>query len=118
MEPQGVKVERQGEVLLVELLDEQILDELVINDVGEALFDLVTENSPVKMVLDFHRVRLLSSSMFGLLLRLHKRVALAHGSLKLCCLLPSLYETFALTKLNRAFDIHPDRQSALNSFSA
>jgi anti-sigma B factor antagonist len=51
------------------------------------------------------------------LIRLNKRVAEKGGDLKLCCVIPMLYEIFAITKINKLFEIYDDEQTAINSFA-
>jgi anti-sigma B factor antagonist len=111
-----VAVNQNGEVTEVELLDEEILDENTINDVAETLFAVVEDKAPVKLLLSFGRVKHLSSSALGTLIRLNKRIDESKGALKLCSIRASLYEVFVITKLNKLFDIYKDEDTALKSF--
>lgn len=110
-----IAVSREGSITIVELLDEEILEEATINDIAESLFSVVLENAPVRMVLCFGKVKHLSSSALGTLIRLNKRIDESGGTLKLCDIKPSLQEIFVITKLNRLFDIHENKEMALGS---
>jgi len=107
----------EGNVTVAELLDEEILDETTIAEVGEALFTVVEENPGLKLVVSFGRVKHLSSMALGILIRLGKRVEESRGSVKLCEIRASLHEIFVITKLNRLFEIYDTEEMAVNSFS-
>lgn len=112
-----VEIRQKGEIMVVELLDKEILDEVTINEIADSLFSVVAENASVKMVLSFARVKHLSSMALGTLIRLNKRVEEGGGVLKICEIAPSLYEIFAITKLNKLFDICESEETALASFN-
>jgi anti-sigma B factor antagonist len=119
-EPPGsprLTVTYQDDVAVVDLLDEEILDDMVIKSLTESLMAVAEENAPVKMLVSFARVKRLSSGALGALLRLHTRVKETRGTLKLCRIIPSLYEVFTITKLNQVFTIYADEKLALESFS-
>ena len=72
MEESRIKVSHNQGITVVELLDERVLDEVTINDITESLFLLVEDDAPIKMLLSFSKVKFLSSSMLGTLVRLNK----------------------------------------------
>jgi anti-sigma B factor antagonist len=51
-----------------------------------------------------------------MLIRLNKRVEENGGTLKLCQLRKSLYEIFAITKLDRLFESYDEKNTAISSF--
>ena len=108
----------QGAITVVELLDEDVLEEHVINEITEELFSVVVDGVRIRLVLSFARVKHLSSSALGALIRLNKRVAEVDGQLKLCDINPSLHEVFVITKLNKLFDICDTKEIAGSSFSS
>lgn len=112
-----IVVSRDGEVTIVELLDEEILEEVTINLVSDSLFSVVMENPGLKLLLCFSRVKHFSSSALGMLIRLNKRVEENGGQLKLCRIQPALYEIFVITKLNKLFDIYQEKNEALGDFA-
>ena len=118
MEANGARIEvvREDGITEVELLDEEILDEVDINKLAETLFSLVEEEQPIRMMLSFARVRHLSSSALGVLIRLHKRISESGGELRLCCIQATIYEIFKITKLNKVFEIYEDKGQAVRSF--
>ena len=111
-----IDVNIENGITAVYLLDEEILDEPTINDIADALFCVAEENKPTKMVLSFVKVKHLSSSALGTLIRLNKRIGESGGTLRLCEIKPSLYEVFVITKLNKLFDIYEDEATAISTF--
>jgi anti-sigma B factor antagonist len=112
-----IKVTQDNGVSIVELLDEEILDEGTISVISESLFAVVDDHAPVQLLLSFFRVKHLSSSALGTLIRLNKHIDETGGKLKLCEIKKNLYEIFSITKLNKLFDIYEDRDTALKSFT-
>ena len=116
MENPSIKVRHTRGVAVVELQPEDILDEDIIRDVDQSLFELVDRSAPVRMLLNFARVRRLSSDTLGTLIRLGKKINEKNGVLKLCCFGPNLYKMLEITKVDKIFEIYDDQETALNSF--
>ena len=68
------------------------------------------------MLLNFSNVEFLSSAALGKLITLDKKVKANAGRLKLSNIRPEIYEVFAITKLNKLFDIKDDEADALAAF--
>jgi anti-sigma B factor antagonist len=106
-----------GDVTVVRFKDHKIVEDLNIQELGHELFQLVEEDHFTKIVLNFSDVGFLSSAALGKLITLDKK-AKSHGSsLKLTNISPEIYEVFAITKLNRLFDIKEDEADAIAAFS-
>ena len=69
-----------------------------------------------KLVLNFSSVDFLSSAALGKLITLDKKMKAKSGKLKLCNIRPEIYEVFAITRLNRLFDIKDEEADALAAF--
>jgi anti-sigma B factor antagonist len=67
-------------------------------------------------VLNFSSVGFMSSAALGKLITLDKKVKAKGGVLKLCNIKPEIYEVFAITRLDRLFDIKKDESEALAAF--
>ena len=104
-----------GEVSVVQFKDRKILDESNIQEMGRELFELV-EMKREKVLLNFMNVEFLSSAALGKLITLDKKIKAAKGQLKLSNIRPEIYEVFAITRLNKLFDIHDDEADALATF--
>jgi anti-anti-sigma factor len=101
-------------VAVVRLAEETAWDEEAFGD----LFGRLAEDGRPRLLLDFSFVERLSSAEFAALLRLRRQVEAAGGRLVLCGLKAGLTGFFALTCLDRLFDIYPDEDDALTSLLA
>ena len=102
-----------GDVTVAKFTDKKILDEGNIQIIGSQLFALIEQDGRQKIVLDFSNVEYLSSAALGKLITMDKKVKAAKGKLRLCCIRPDIYEVFAITKLNKLFDMKDTLEAAL-----
>lgn len=114
--PKHVEVSEVGDVTVVRFTDRKILDETSIQELGQELFQLVEQEGRQKLVLNFTAVEFLSSAALGKLITLERKAKAHGGLLKLCHIRPEIYEVFAITKLNKLFDIKEDEADALAAF--
>src|SRR5262245_40433707 len=87
-----LEVQEIGDVTVVNFTLTKILDEQVIQAIGEQLYSLVDELGKTKVVLNFNKVEYLSSAALGKLITLHKKLAGAKGKLALCNIDPKIFE--------------------------
>ena len=111
-----LEVNEVGEVTVVHFRDQKIIEDLGIQELGQELFHLVEVDNRKKLVLNFSSVDFLSSAALGKLITLDKKIKARDGVLKLCNIRPEIYEVFAITRLNRLFDIKDDEADALAAF--
>jgi anti-sigma B factor antagonist len=111
-----MKIQREGEVAIVEFADRKILEELSIHEIGEELRKLAEGESQPRLLLDFSNVDHLASAALGMLITLHKKVQEQNGALKLSNINRQIFQVFKITRLNRVFDIYDDRSEALAAF--
>jgi len=109
-------VSEVGDVTVVRFRDPKIIEDINIQELGQEMFRLVEEDHREKLVLNFSSVNFLSSAALGKLITLDKKVKNHGGVLKLSNIRPEIYEVFAITKLNRLFDIKDDEADALAAF--
>ncbi len=111
-----IRVTNVGEITAIQFVDRKILDESNIQEMGRELFGLVDDEGCEKLLLNFSNVEFLSSAALGKLITMDKKVKAKSGALKLCNIRPEIYEVFAITRLNKLFDIHDDEADALATF--
>lgn len=99
-------------VTIVNFVDERIADPGRIEQLGQELLTLSNEQRP-QVVIDFSRVRFVSSLAINKLLVLEKRIRQRGGQLRLAELEPEVQEVFGITRLNDVFQIHEARQDAV-----
>ena len=109
-------VNEVGDVTVVRFRDRKIIDDINIQELGQELFRLIETDNRRKLLLNFSSVDFLSSAALGKLITLDKKVKAHSGVMKLSNIRPEIYEVFAITKLNRLFDIQEDEADALAAF--
>jgi anti-sigma B factor antagonist len=115
--PRRLEVSEVGDVTIVRFVDRKILDVTNIHELGRELFQLVEEQNKKKLLLNFSTVEFLSSETLGELIKLEKKVKQHAGKLILSDIKPEIYEVFAITRLNKLFDIKADEAQALAAFA-
>ena len=104
-EPSAIIVEHGQGVTFVTFVDERIVDEEQIRELKESLEPVIEKNENKKLILNFAKVKFMTSSLLGLLVRIHKKVRERNGRLQLSNLDPNLHKIFEITQLTKIFDI-------------
>ncbi len=105
------------DIKIVSFIENKILDEANITEIGAALASLVETRQRPKLMLDFQNVDHLSSAALGMLINVNQKIKLQNGELRLANIKPQIIEVFMITRLNKLFKIFPNREAALESFS-
>jgi anti-sigma B factor antagonist len=111
-----LSVNEVGDVAVVRFRDRKIVEDINIQELGQEMFHLIDADNRVRLLLNFSSVEFLSSAALGKLITLEKKMKAHGGTLRLCSIRPEIYEVFAITKLNRVFDIREDEADALAAF--
>ena len=93
--------------------DMSLLDPISIESMGQQLYELVDAKAKRKVVVDFHRVRHLSSQMIGVVIELHKKSKAIKGNVVLCGLKGDVRKGFAITRLDKLLNIADDENDAM-----
>ena len=115
-EDSRLRVRVEDGITRVEFIDRNILDEANIQAIGEELARIIDGSGEPKMVISFANVDHLSSAALGQLISVNNRVRGKSGQLRLAEISPQIYEVFAITKLNKIFEIHETSSEAIGSF--
>ena len=117
-----ITIEHQDDVKIVVILEESLLSDVNLNRLEMALTPLALVDGPIKLIIDFHKVCSVSSSVLGFLVTFKKLIEKYQGRLILCCIekkvanAPSdryIYELFKVVQLDRFFEIAADVEEAL-----
>ncbi len=101
---------------VVSFTDRLLFDDRTVREVSEQLnAALPNDGKPIRIVLDFTGVDLISSSLLGKLILLQRRVDGSGGKLRLCELSPTVQSVFKTSNLDRLFGIVRDRAAALEA---
>jgi anti-sigma B factor antagonist len=103
-------------ITVASFADPELLDESVIREVDEELWEIAYGLGAVSLLLSFGRVRLMSSSLIGVLLLFARRFQQVGGRLKFCEIAPGLREAFRIARCEGLFEIYPDELRALDAF--
>ena len=105
--------ERREDVGIVRFEISQVLDELNVQQLGDEFRDLVEKNYLVKIVINFERVKFLSSAVLGKLISLYKRLGKEKGRLALCCINKDVRQVFKITRLDKIIPIFDTEEEAV-----
>jgi len=113
----SLTIDDEQDVVVVGFKDVTILDDTLIQQIGEEFKGLTLQAaSGGKLLLDFSRVGFMSSAMIGQIVKLHKNCKRDKIKLKLCKISPNIFEVFQITGLNKLLDIQADREHAMAAF--
>ena len=109
-------VRQAGKHTVVEFQTPSLMNPQDLERVGAQLFRMVDEEKRTHVVLDFDKVKYLSSQAIGIILTLNKK--LTGGSsggegLVLCGVGPQLMQLLKITRLDRILTIKPSQQDAV-----
>ena len=110
-----ISVEYSEGATIAILADEKILEDNDIKDIQQSVMALIEQNEKIALVIDFSNVKFLTSSALGLLIRISKKVYESDGMLRLASIDHKILEIFRITRLDKVFEIHADRESAIES---
>jgi len=103
-----------GQFTIVEFATESLMNPLELETIGQSLYQLVDRVQPDNLLLDFKRVKYLSSQAVGIILTLNKKVSQKKGAaLILCGVGPSLLQLLKITRLDKILTIKPTQADVL-----
>ena len=111
-------VTKAGDGAIVDFVETEILDQVKARAIGLKLRELVAQGDVSNLLIDFRRVKLITSSMIGELLQLRQKCDEAQVHLKFCSLSSDLTKLLKITKLDKSFDIYASRDLAVKAFQA
>ena len=100
-----ITVENGEDAVVVTFEERTILEDQQIRKLDRALMPIIGTNPDKRLVLNFAKVKFVSSSLLGLLVKVHKRVIEAGGHLQLCNIDGKVRRVFEITQLVDVFDI-------------
>jgi anti-sigma B factor antagonist len=110
---QRIEVSESSNVSVIRLKDQKIIDPEAIQELGQELFDLVETGDCKKMVLNFSNVEFLSSAALGKLITFEKKSKRHDAELILTNISPEIFQVFAITNLDKLFQIKDTEADAL-----
>ncbi len=89
-----------------------------IDPIAQTLREVIGQQRPHKVIIDFGQVRFLSSMMLGLLVDVWRRMKEYGGLIRICGIDPQLTRVFRITHLDRIFEFSPTLDSAVDAMKA
>ncbi len=111
-----LKIQQDGDIVVIEFLDRNIIEEPSIQKIGEQIGGLIDASPNPKLLVNFSGVEHLSSAALGQLITINNKVRDKGGQLRLVNIDPQIYEVFVITKLNQLFHICENLEEAVESF--
>jgi len=103
-------------VKVIRFSDRHLFDERTVRDVADQISAcLPNDGSPIRLVLDFTDVALISSSLLSKLILLQRRVDASQGKLRLCEMSNVVQSVFRTSNLDRLFTIDRDQRTAISN---
>ncbi len=109
----NISIDFRGQVIVATLEDEKILDDTQLQALSDSFLPLIEQNDGLQLIIDFSKVKFLTSSVLGLLIRVSKKIYEKDGALRLCSINPKIQEVFKITRLDKIFEIFPDWEDAM-----
>jgi anti-anti-sigma factor len=111
-----IKDELMGEVRVIVIESERLLDAAETDQCYREIVEVLDKSRESNALLDFGKVKYLSSTALGMLIRVLKKCKEYKIRLKLCNLTPDNYQVFLLTGMNKVLDIYEDTTQAIAAF--
>lgn len=103
-------------VAVIRFRNHKILDDLLIQRLGEELLSVLEKEQRHQMLVNFAGVEFLSSAAINHLIILNKRVASKRGKLVLTNIHENIYGVFSITGLDKLFNLQPTQEKGLEQF--
>ncbi len=111
-----IQVNDADGIKVVRFTDQQLFDERTVREASEQIaVSLPSDGTPIRLVLDFSDVNLISSSALSKLILIQRRIDATRGKLRLCELSPILQQVFRTSNLDRLFSIDRDLRTSLDA---
>jgi anti-sigma B factor antagonist len=112
-----IHVHETDEIKVVRFVDHQLFDERTVREVADQIAAaLPNDGNPIRLIVDFSDVSLVSSTLLSKLILLQRRVDGTRGKLRLCEMSPVIQQVFRTSNLDRLFSIDRDQRTAIESF--
>lgn len=111
-----ILIEDEDGVPVVRFFDRQIMDDRTVRETADQIVAALPSSAPIRLILDFAGVSMISSAMIARLVLLQRRVDSSGGQLRLCELSPGVRDTLRTTNLDRILRSVRDRREAREAF--
>lgn len=100
---------------IIKIKESKVYDETMVSMVSDEIDQVLNSNDKKFIIIDFSKVKYLSSSFLGKIISINKKVKVKEGKLFLTGLNADIMEVFQITKLEKFFNFQSNIESALDS---
>lgn len=112
-EESQLRVEQDGEVVVVGFNKPTLLNSYHVNETAKELYHLIEKQGCRWIVLDLSTIKILSSLTLGILLNARQKLENTGGKMVISGMDPKLSRVFKITHLDSVFEFFPDTSSAI-----
>jgi len=112
----AILTHQMRDVTLVTIGEQALLDTDQVEQLSQALDELIDDRACKRLIVDFAKVRFLSSSALGALIKAHKKSVEIKGQLVLCGLAPEVRRVLSVCRLDKLLRICKTERDALQFF--
>lgn len=99
---------------VIEFRTESMMDPIELENIKGELDRLITEEDRRRIILDFERVKYMSSQALGIVMSMRKKLgALPHSRLVLCSVCPPLQQLLKISGLDKLLTVKATQKEAL-----
>lgn len=110
---QYLEIQEQNGVACVQFKENRLTDEDNIEQIGRELFALTDQYHCKKVILDLTDLKMLTSSVLGKMITLHRKLHRTNGKLVLCNAGDFVTEVLETSRLHDYFHVADDQSAAL-----
>jgi anti-sigma B factor antagonist len=112
-----IQLDESDGIKIVHFHDRQLFDERTVREIADEIaVALPNDGSPIRLIVDFSEVNLISSTFLSKLILLQRRIDSTAGRMRLCEMSPVIQQVFRTSNLDRLFRIDRDLRTAIDSF--
>jgi anti-sigma B factor antagonist len=111
--PQYLTLTISGDIVQVRFKDERLTDDDNIEQLGHELFSLIDQYHCRKILLDLTGLKMMTSSVLGKMITLHRKLHREDGKLVVCNVGDYVSEILKTSRLHDYFNVAPSESDAL-----
>ena len=108
------KITTEAAVTTVSFNVASLTGEQDMGEVSQQISELIKNQKPKNLVIDFSGIKFFSSQTLGMLIDLKKKLSAQKGNMVISGINPQLYRVFKITNLDKIFKFYPDAKAAIS----
>ncbi len=113
----GLDTHLLKDLLIVSFAERKILDQQTVLEVESSLTEIANAFSPSKILVDLHKVQLMTSTMIAELVKFHNRCREKGKEVVFCSAGKELRELISITRLDKLMHFDDTREQAFKTLN-